>query len=97
MGGRQHDAAAALFCSADERMSKEACLVQTPTLPGLVSEETGNALFRLSLFLYVSLFLIPCTILVYSISSIDIGWAGEINVSYSYVTNNIMWDTGRQL
>lgn len=73
MGGRQHDAAAALFCSADERMSKEACLVQTPTLPGLVSEETGNALF-----LYVSLFLLPCTILVYSISIIDIGWAGEI-------------------
>lgn len=58
MVGRQHDAAAAQFCSADERTSKEACLVQTPTLPGLVSEEISNTLLRLSLFLSlcVSLF-----------------------------------------
>lgn len=39
MEGRQHIAAAAQFYWADERMSKQVCLVQTPTLPGLLSKE----------------------------------------------------------
>lgn len=67
MVGRQHEAAAAQFCSADERMSKKACLVQTPTLPGLVSKKRSNTLLRLSLLvaLCVSLFIMPCFISVH--------------------------------
>lgn len=39
--GRETFTAIAQFSPADERISDEACLVQTPTLPGLVSEGIG--------------------------------------------------------
>lgn len=37
------------FIEQMSRMSEQACLVQTPTLPGLVSLEISSTLLRLSL------------------------------------------------
>lgn len=55
MEGRQHVGASAQFYRADERISKRACLVQTPTLPGLMSREITNTLLCLPLFARVAL------------------------------------------
>lgn len=58
---RQHVAASAQFTGADERMSKQARVVQTPTLPGPASKEIIKTLLRLSLFASqcIMLFLTP--------------------------------------